>query len=766
MPHSAAFQRRYLGLLSFCVTVILGPLLLAACGDPATPRPGLQQETTVQRPGLRPRAASSESMPAQPPALPQAPVQTTTLTPAPAQLTADSTMPPPGSTPSPAPVRDSPPSRAPVVQVAAGENHWCALQQDGRVRCWGPNDQGQLNAPDGVRFRQITSGWRFSCGLRTDGGITCWGRNSYKQADPPAGQFTIVNAGWDHACAVSRDGATCWGRNANDRATPPSGVVFTAIGSGAEHSCGLTLGGDLVCWGRNDNGRAESRRGPFRALAVGVAHTCVLRSDGTVMCQGENAAGQSDPPETILDQITAGSDHTCGILPTGSVECWGGGVDQPSDVRFGPYGRFRSISAGWNDTCAVNEAGQAVCWSPPYRPRQPEPYGQLHLVNEFPGFRFSNPVEVFSWPLGGQAVVEKTGSISVYVGGSDPQSKLILDLTAETDSESSESGMLSAVADPEFSKFPFLYVYYTVDDNKATEQARARISRFPVSDGIAVYEEELIILDITRPKQLDSHWGGALRFGSDGMLYLGIGDGHCFECPQRLDSLHGKIIRIDVRGASAEQPYRIPEDSPLLESPDARPEIWAYGLRNPWRMAFDPQTDTLWVGDVGQNTEEEVTIATAGANLGWPIFEGNTCFKLDDGASGADRYISLVEYACNNFRNVAAPVATYGHAEGCAIVGGVVYRGTEIPWLDGVYLFGDFCSGRVWALSGDTDAGWRMSQIADLDLPLSSFGTDAAGEVYLLTFGGPILRLVEGESEYAPSVTHVPLLTTMFKPSD
>ena len=483
------------------------------------------------------------------------------------------------------------------------------------------------------------------------------------------------------------------------------------------------------------------------------------------MCQGENAAGQSDPPETILDQITAGSDHTCGILPTGSVECWGGGVDQPSNVRFGPYGRFRSISAGWNDTCAVNEAGQAVCWSPPYRPRQPEPYGQLNLVNEFPGFRFSNPVEVFSWPLGGQAVVEKTGSISVYVGGSDPQSKLILDLTAETDSESSESGMLSAVPDPEFSKFPFLYVYYTVDDNKATEQARARISRFPVSGGIAVYEEELIILDIPRPKQFDSHWGGALRFGSDGMLYLGIGDSKCFECAQNLDNLHGKIIRIDVRGSTSEHPYRVPGDNPFTGTPDARPEIWAYGLRNPWRMAFDPQTDTLWVGDVGQKSEEEVTLASAGANLGWPVFEGFGCFQNSDGAT--EQFSTKTQNSCSEFEDSTAPIISYDHTNGeCAIVGGVVYRGAAIPWLDGVYLFGDYCSGRVWALSGDTDAGWRMIQIADLDLPLSSFGTDAAGEVYLLTFGGPILRLVEGESEYAPSVTHVPLLTTMFKPSD
>ena len=173
---SAAFQRWYVGLLPLSVSFFLGVLLLAACGDSATPRSGPQQETTVQHPGLRPRAASSESLPAQPPA----------STPAPTQVTSDSTIPPPGLTPSTSPPFASPPSNAPVIQVAAGENHWCALQQDGRVRCWGPNDQGQLNVPDDVRFRQITSGWRFSCGLRTDGEITCWGRKPWPAEPPPA----------------------------------------------------------------------------------------------------------------------------------------------------------------------------------------------------------------------------------------------------------------------------------------------------------------------------------------------------------------------------------------------------------------------------------------------------------------------------------------------------------------------------------------------------------------------------------------------------
>ena len=239
------------------------------------------------------------------------------------------------------------------------------------------------------------------------------------------------------------------------------------------------------------------------------------------------------------------------------------------------------------------------------------------------------------------------------------------------------------------------------------------------------------------------------------MLYLGIGDSSCFECPQSLDNLHGKIIRIDVRGATVEQPYQVPDDNPLLDTPGARPEIWAYGLRNPWRMEFDPQTGRLWVGDVGQDTAEEVSVVVAGANLGWPKYEGSQCLVVGDAA--AYHYGVSTGYPCSEPDSETAPVITYDHtSENCAVIGGVVYRGAEIPWLDGVYLFGDACSGRVWALDGDARAGWRMVEIAHEGRRISSFGTDTAGEVYVLTFGGPVLRLVTSEWGYVLAPTIVP----------
>ena len=234
---------------------------------------------------------------------------------------------------------------------------------------------------------------------------------------------------------------------------------------------------------------------------------------------------------------------------------------------------------------------------------------------------------------------------------------------------------------------------------------------------------ELVILEREMPNAW--HYGGAVRFGPDGMLYLGIGDNKAPEQSPDLARLEGKVIRIDVRGATAEQPYRIPEDNPFRDVAGARPELWAYGLRNPWRMSFD-QAGRLWVGDVGEISREEVSIVTAGANLGWPAYEGELCMDEDGCAAQAD---------------AAPPVITYGRDEGCAIIWGGEYRGKELPQLAGAYLFGDNCSGWVWALTEHPVAGWQRRLVADVDGSLVAFGFDAAGEVYLLTLGAPIRKL-------------------------
>ena len=160
----------------------------------------------------------------------------------------------------------------------------------------------------------------------------------------------------------------------------------------------------------------------------------------------------------------------------------------------------------------------------------------------------------------------------------------------------------------------------------------------------------------------------------------------------------------------------------------------------------------MWVHDA----EEEITIVTSGSNLGWPAFEGNACLTINESII-LNYGIDTTGYECSDFDDALEPIVAYELTnETCAVIGGVVYRGSAIPWMDGRYFFGDFCSGQVWILDGDADAGWRMVQIANLERPVSSFGIDAAGEVYVLTFGGPMLRLVEAEPGFVPSTMIMP----------
>ena len=373
-----------------------------------------------------------------------------------------------------------------------------------------------------------------------------------------------------------------------------------------------------------------------------------------------------------------------------------------------PPGPFTSISAGWKSTCALTQSGFAQCWEYPAPVRPAPPYDRLNLVNASPGHLFSQPTEVFAWPAGGLAVADRTGFISIYAAGSEPS--LVLDLSDIVDSGGSLNGMLSAAVDPEFSEFSFLYVYYTIRDEQQGGKESTRLTRFPVVDGQAVREEELLILEtpmLPRPTygyEGSSHYGGSIRFGPDGMLYLGIGDSHCFKCPQSLETLHGKIIRIDVHDASAQNPYRVPEDNPFVGTPNARPEIWAYGLRNPYRMAFDPRDGRLWVRRRrsryrGRSDDRRCM----GANLGWPFSKETPASKVASLLPAIT--VDTVVYGCNEIEGLTAPISTYELSkETCAIIGGVVYRGAAIPWLDGAYLLATSAAG----MSGHSTATTRL----------------------------------------------------------
>ncbi len=487
----------------------------------------------------------------------------------------------------------------------------------------------------------------------------------------------------------------------------------------------------------------EITPGPFSGLDVGLHHICALREDGNAFCQEDNRQFRSSPPPTKFVQIAAGWNHSCGITRARRIECWGSGRPAaPGERLAAPDGEFVAIAIAWRNSCALRPNGRAVCWgTPDYLPSDfaPEiPNISAGVSPAFGGAEFNLPVDIFPWPSGGLAVVEHKGVITAHRDQPDaPPPQTILDINHAVGG----SGILSAALDPRFEDFPYLYVWYTANvwhsaaaDNlldQGPPRLVARLSRFRVERGIAIRGSELALLNVHISNE--SHIGGAIRFGADGMLYLGIGDSGSKGNPQNLNKLKGKIIRIDVRGATEERPYRIPPDNPFVDNPNARPEIWAYGMRNPWRMAFDPKyPNSLFVADVGQSSREEVSIATAGANLGWHLCEADICQESLDRATAA---------------NLAPPAVAYGRDTGCAIIGGVT-----VPWLDNGFIFGDICSRRVWLLerislpAGPPDSPqiWRMREIANLSdsaRNITAFGADVNGNIYVLPGKGPILRL-------------------------
>ena len=243
-------------------------------------------------------------------------------------------------------------------------------------------------------------------------------------------------------------------------------------------------------------------------------------------------------------------------------------------------------------------------------------------------------------------------------------------------------------------------------------------------------DSEEIVLEVEQPYA--NHSGGQLAFGPDGYLYIGLGDGGKAGDPhgngQDTTTLLGSILRIDVRELDNHGGYIIPPDNPFVGvDGDIRKEIWAYGLRNPWRFSFDRLTDELWAGDVGQNRVEEVDIVEPGRNYGWNTMEGSQCFEPSR--------------SCDE-EGLERPVAEYSHDDGCSITGGYVYRGDRLPALYGAYVYGDFCSGKVWGLRYDGSSVTEHMELVDSSLRISSFAEAPSGEIFVLSFDEKIYRLV------------------------
>jgi glucose/arabinose dehydrogenase len=313
-------------------------------------------------------------------------------------------------------------------------------------------------------------------------------------------------------------------------------------------------------------------------------------------------------------------------------------------------------------------------------------------------------------------IIEKVGRIRIFQDGQLLEAPF-MDIDERVGSSGNEQGLLGMAFHPSYVENGFFFVNYT-DNNGNTVIARYQVTPDP---NTADPNSEVALLNVGQPFR--NHNGGGLDFGPDGYLYIGLGDGGSAGDPQgnaqNLVTLLGKMLRLDVDSA---EPYAIPPDNPFGD------EIWAYGLRNPWRFSFDRASGDLFIGDVGQGNWEEIDYVAAGTpggvNFGWDYFEGTRPFEGTPPQNA----------------QLVPPVAEYSHGEGCSVTGGYVYRGSMPEW-NGIYLYGDYCSATVWGLIR-SDGGWQNQILFGAPGSITSFGQDESGEVYIITDSGQVLRLM------------------------
>ena len=365
-------------------------------------------------------------------------------------------------------------------------------------------------------------------------------------------------------------------------------------------------------------------------------------------------------------------------------------------------------------------------------------YSEYQFENAFPNLTFVDPVGIHHAGDGSNRlfVVEQEGRIKVFNNDSNTiNAQTFLDIRSIVDQDGgyTEEGLLGLAFHPNYSENGYFYVNYT--DYGPKRNVIARYSVDPDNPNEADYFSSQVILEVNQP--YNNHNGGQMEFGSDGYLYISFGDGGSAGDPQDngqdLSTLLSTIVRIDVDNESNGMNYSIPNDNPFINTQNARPEIYAYGLRNVWRFSFDPETELLWAADVGQNAWEEIDIIYSGLNYGWNEMEASHCYPPGSDCNPDEFELPIWEYELYV-------------DDVCSVTGGYVYRGNDIFTLRGKYIYGDWCTGDIWALQSSDDGTYINEDVIRTNINITSFGVDESNELFFCG-GQRLYKLTSDEGD-------------------